>query len=103
MSGPCCVRPDAASDLRVLSACVRVGSRHSRTRLLLPEPLTPVTTTSRFKGKRAVRFFRLFAAALWRVSQPLVVVAFPKTRLFFVEGLGRRFRSAGADDRTSRR
>src|SRR5437763_1672338 len=103
MRGPGCARPDPASDLRVLSACVSAGSRQSRTRLLLPEPLTPVTTTSRFNGKRAVRFFRLFAAALWRVSQPLVVAAFARTRLFFAEGLGRRFRAAGADDGAGRR
>src|SRR6266545_1559537 len=45
------------------------GSRHSRISVLLPEPLTPVTTIRRLSGKCTARSFRLFAAACWRVSE----------------------------------
>ena len=38
---------------------INAGNRHSRTSVLLPEPLTPVTTTRRFSGNLTVTFFRL--------------------------------------------
>src|SRR5437867_10626225 len=50
------------------SAFSRAGSRHSRISVLLPEPLTPETTTRRFNGKFTVSPFRLLAAAFWSVS-----------------------------------
>src|SRR6266436_6690733 len=45
-------------DLRFLTAAWTAGRRHSRMSVLLPEPLTPVTSTRRFKGKRTVSQFR---------------------------------------------
>src|ERR1039458_9058357 len=45
------------------------GKRHSRISVLLPEPLTPVTRTSRPSGNRTVRSFRLFFLAPLSVSQ----------------------------------
>src|SRR5260221_13301311 len=63
-------------DLRVLMADWTAGRRHSRTRVLLPEPLTPVTRTRRFRGKRTVRFLRLWIEALRRVSQLRVELSF---------------------------
>src|SRR5664280_2179907 len=51
--------------MRDLSA----GRRHSRIRVLLPEPLTPVTRTSRPNGNCTVRSFRLFLLAPLSVSQ----------------------------------
>src|SRR5882724_5389544 len=56
-------------DLRFLTADWTAGRRHSRMSVLLPEPLTPVTSTRRFKGKRTVRFLRLWTEALRKVSQ----------------------------------
>src|SRR5438477_269632 len=52
----------AAGLLRCRTVCT-AGNRHSRTSVLLPEPLTPVTTTKRFSGNSTVRSFRLFCAA----------------------------------------
>src|SRR5215469_16040180 len=60
---------------RALSVFVTAGIRHSRIKVLLPEPLTPVTRTSRPRGKRTVRSFRLFLSARARVSQPFDVVS----------------------------
>src|ERR1041385_2325127 len=58
-----------------LSWTSSAGSRHSRIRLLLPEPLTPVTRTNRPKGKLTVRFLRLFFAALCSVSHVTPILA----------------------------
>ena len=44
------------------TAC-KAGRRHSRTRVLLPEPLTPVTATKRPRGTRTARFLRLWTLA----------------------------------------
>src|SRR6266566_5859968 len=63
------VRREARSDFRSSRACLREGRRHSRIKVLLPEPLTPVTRTRRPKGKLTVRFLRLFFAAPRSVSQ----------------------------------
>ncbi|KRP31756.1 MAG: hypothetical protein ABS32_06160 [Verrucomicrobia subdivision 6 bacterium BACL9 MAG-120820-bin42] len=41
----------------------------SWTRVLLPEPLTPETATSRRKGKEVVRFLRLWQSAPCSRSQ----------------------------------
>src|SRR5579862_2482141 len=57
----CCV-------LRALSAWVTSGNRHSRINVLFPEPLTPVTQTSRPSGNFTVRFLRLFFEALYSVN-----------------------------------
>src|SRR5258708_4489952 len=73
-------------DLRFLTADWTAGRRHSRMRVLLPEPLTPVTRTRRFKGKRTVRFFRLCTEALRNVSQLRVGASFSAGAL---RGLGR--------------
>src|ERR1051326_6399629 len=48
-----------------LRAISRAGRRHSRMSVLLPEPLTPVTSTRRLSGNCTVRSLRLLAAA-WR-------------------------------------
>src|SRR4051812_33977894 len=56
---------------RFLRASFRAGNRHSRTNVLLPEPLTPVTRTRRPSGNRTVRSFKLFFRAWRRVSQAL--------------------------------
>ena len=40
--------------------------------VLLPEPLTPVTSTRRPSGKPMVRFLRLFLFAFCKVSQSRV-------------------------------
>src|SRR5437867_12843684 len=50
----------------------RAGSRHSRISVLLPEPLTPETTTRRFRGKGTVNPFSLLAAALCKVSHKVL-------------------------------
>src|ERR1044071_8939497 len=42
------------------------GKRHSRIKLLLPEPLTPVTAMNRPRGNFTVRSFRLLVRAWWR-------------------------------------
>src|ERR1035437_8098175 len=49
-------------------ADLSAGNRHSRISVLLPEPRTPVTSTSRPRGNRTVRFFRLFLLAPLSVS-----------------------------------
>src|SRR5437667_10447372 len=54
---------------REFRAAMRAGSRHSRIRVLLPEPLTPVTKTKRPRGKRTVRPLRLFLFASRSASQ----------------------------------
>src|SRR2546429_8485379 len=59
------------SVFRFLRASLNAGNRHSRTRVLLPEPLTPVTRTSRPSGKRTVMSFKLFLRAWRSVSQAL--------------------------------
>src|SRR5438067_391652 len=46
-----------------LMARWRRGRRHSRTSVLLPEPLTPVTNTKRPNGNLTVIRFKLFTAA----------------------------------------
>src|SRR6266849_5967439 len=56
---------------RFLRASLSAGKRHSRTSVLLPEPLTPVTRTSRPRGKRIVMSFKLFLRACRSVSQAL--------------------------------
>src|SRR6266550_522246 len=56
---------------RFLRASLSAGNRHSRTSVLLPEPLTPVTSTSRPSGNRIVMSFKLFLCAWRRVSQAL--------------------------------
>src|SRR5262249_43057117 len=47
------------------------GSRHSRTSVLFPEPLTPVTSTKRLSGNETVKFFKLFAEASCNTSAEL--------------------------------
>src|SRR6266700_1373571 len=66
------VSPDPRRFLRALSASLRAGKRHSRIKVLLPEPLTPVTTTNRPSGKSMVRSFKLFLSAFFSVSQTSV-------------------------------
>src|ERR1035441_5212969 len=61
----CCVLRVAWREMADLSA----GNRHSRISVLFPEPLTPVTRTSRPSGNRTVRSFRLFLLAPLSVSQ----------------------------------
>src|SRR5690348_155963 len=56
------------SVFRDLSACVSAGNRHSRINVLLPEPLTPVTHTSRPSGNFTVRFCKLFFAASCKIN-----------------------------------
>src|SRR6266487_1385672 len=65
-----CLIPLVRPVLPDLSAVWRAGRRHSRINVLLPEPLTPVTSTSRARGMRTVRFLRLFLPAFCRVNQP---------------------------------
>ncbi len=48
------------SDLRLDA---RAGQRTSRTRVVLPEPLTPVTHTKRFNGISTDKSLRLFLEA----------------------------------------
>src|SRR5437763_129 len=57
-------------DFLSLSLACKAGRRHSRTSVLLPEPLTPVTSTNRPSGKLMVRSLRLFFFACRSVSQP---------------------------------
>src|SRR5260221_10194262 len=59
----------AALGLGLLIAAPTAGSRHSRMSVLLPEPLTPVTTTKRPMGNLTVMCFRLFAEASLRTRQ----------------------------------
>src|SRR5689334_18074560 len=61
---------------RELSASVTVGRRHSRMSVLLPEPLTPVTSTRRSSGNLTVRSRKLFFPACSRVSQRVFVSPF---------------------------
>src|SRR5436190_8080324 len=63
----------------VLSWACSAGRRHSRIKVLFPEPLTPVTQTSRSSGKWTVRFFKLFALALRSVSQRKSEIRDPKS------------------------
>src|ERR1041385_1722782 len=68
MPGAACESRDRRSELRRFSASLSMGRRHSRIKVLLPEPLTPETRTNRPKGKATVRFLRLFFVTLWRAS-----------------------------------
>src|SRR5664280_553782 len=65
---------DEVFDLK-FNCAFRAGTRHSRTRVLLPEPLTPVTQTNRASGIRTSRFFKLFLDAWARTSHSVFAAA----------------------------
>src|SRR6266478_7639705 len=69
MRAACCVLRVAWFFFRDLSASVSAGRRHSRIKVLLPEPLTPVTSTRRANGKSTLKPFKLFLRAPLSVSQ----------------------------------
>src|SRR5262245_14812859 len=69
------ISPDRLFFFRCWMASVSAGKRHSRIRVLLPEPLTPVSNTKRASGKLTVRSFRLFLLASAKVSQLLSLAA----------------------------
>src|ERR1035437_4247543 len=73
-----------------LSLSANAGRRTSRTRVVLPEPLTPVTHTNRPSGISTLRSWRLcrVAWASFRVGQA--------SRLS-CSGKGASFRTSGAD------
>src|ERR1051325_7255652 len=47
------------------------AKRRSNASVLFPEPLTPVTTTNRFRGISNDRFLRLCSRAPWIAIEPL--------------------------------
>src|SRR3569833_441178 len=77
----CCVLPD-------FSDCVSAGNKHSRISVLFPEPLTPVTTTSRPKGNFNVKSLRLFFDAPCKTSAGQAACLF--LTLLLLEDGGRR-------------
>src|SRR5690348_4970232 len=62
--------PVSGFGFRVLSACESAGNKHSLMSVLLPEPLTPVTTTKRPNGNFTVTSCKLFFAAWCNVIHP---------------------------------
>src|SRR6267154_6030727 len=62
--------------LRLLSARVSSGNKHSRTNVLFPEPLTPVSKTSLPNGRCTVKSRKLFFLACFNVSQLNLATAF---------------------------
>src|SRR5260221_14497964 len=62
--------------LRLLSARVSSGNKHSRTNLLFPAPLTPVSKTSLPNGRCTVKSRKLFFLACFNVSQLNLATAF---------------------------
>ena len=53
---------------------------HSRTIVLLPEPLTPVTETNRPIGIATEIFLRLFLHKFLKISEGVLFLTFPLTK-----------------------